>query len=157
LNQTDIEQHLRKLDGRGSDSEFHAVKLLANLGDVFPKLLLEKYRSATKLGDRASCVYHATKYANSNEAAFTLGTEALRDRSKVVRYRACLLLAVAQRPEAICSLERLLSDPISGSDAKAAIDAIRNRNQHYFVDRDHSGKMFLKIGPVDSAEKASDS
>jgi hypothetical protein len=157
LNQFEIEQHLRKLDGRGSDGEFHAVELLANLGDAFPKLLLEKYRTAKKFGDRASCVYHATKYAKSNEAAYTLGIEALRDRSKVVRYRACRLLAVAQREEAIGSLERLLFDPISGSDAKAAIDAIRRRNLHYFVDRDHSGKIFLKIGTVDSAEKPNDS
>jgi hypothetical protein len=156
VNRSEIEQHLSKLDGRGSDSEFAAVEALAKLGDRFPELLLDKYRSARKWGDRASCVYHATKYAKSNEAAYKVGIEALRDRSKVVRYRACLLLAVAQRAEAIGFLEPLLFDSNTGSDAKAAIDAIKHQNQNYFVDRDHSGKVRLNINIVDMAKNTSD-
>ena len=156
MHRSEIEQHLSKLDGRGSDSEFAAVEALAKLGETFPELLLDKYRSARKWGDRASCVYHATKYAKFNEAAYKIGVKALRDRSKVVRYRACLLLAVAQRTEAIRFLEPLLFDSNIGSDAKAAIDAIKHRNQDYFVDRDHSGKVRLNIDSVDIAKNASD-
>jgi hypothetical protein len=109
--------------------------------------LLEKYKRSSKLGQRASCVYHATKYAKVNVAAYQLGLEALRDKSKVVRYRACLLLAVAQRPEAIPSLKALVISNLSREDALAAIDAIEHRNQHYFADREHSGKVTLNVSP----------
>jgi hypothetical protein len=37
-----------------------------------------------------------------------LGLQALRDRSWVVRYRACMLVAYALRPDALASLRPLL-------------------------------------------------
>jgi hypothetical protein len=109
--------------------------------------LLEKYKRSGKLGQRASCVYHATKYAKANAAAYQLGLEALRDKSTVVRYRACLLLAVAQRREAIPSLRALVTSNLSRDDALAAIYALEHRNHHYFVDREHSGKVTLNVSP----------
>jgi len=147
LRESEIEQALAALDGRGSDAEFDAVSRLATLGDRFPALLLEKYKRSRKLGQRASCVYHATKYAKVNAAAYQLGLEALRDKSKVVRYRACLLLAVAQRRGAILSLRALVTSNLSREDALAAIDALEHRNHHYFVDREHSGKVTLNVSP----------
>jgi len=147
LRESEIEQALAALDGRGSDAEFDAVSRLAALGEKFPALLLEKYKRSRKLGERASCVHHATKYANANAAAYQLGLDALRDKSKVVRYRACLLLAVAQRREAILSLKALVTANLSREDALAAIDALEHRNQHYFVDREHSGKVTLNVSP----------
>lgn len=141
----EIEEYLKQLDGRGSDNEFSAVKELSCLGMEFPKLLLEKYRRSNKWGERASCLYHASKYAVSSPHAFELGIEALGDKSKVVRYRACLLLAIAQKTEALKALEDLVANPESSDDAKAAIDAIEQRNHHYFADRDHSGMVTLNV------------
>lgn len=147
----EIEKLLGTLDGRGSDAEFSAVSaLLKAVGDEFPALLLKKYRSSRKWGDRASCVYHAIHYAKNNESAYRLGVEALSDRSKHVRYRACMLLAFAQRPEAIPFLESLRSDGQSGADASAAIDAVASKNHNYFVDRDHSGKLVWNIQSTNS-------
>jgi len=85
---SEIEDNLNKLDGRGSDDEYEAVKALSSLGSKFPELLLKKYRRSSKWGERISCVYHAIKYAKANDAAFQLGIEALKDKSKKVRYRA---------------------------------------------------------------------
>lgn len=147
MRDSEIEHALTKLDGRGTDAEFDAVRRLAALGDRFPELLLEQYKRSSRLGQRASCVYHATKYAKANAAAYQLGLEALRDKSKVVRYRACLLLAVAQNREAIPSLKALATSTRSREDALAAIDALEHRNQHYFVDREHSGKVTLNVSP----------
>ena len=141
----EIEENLKLLDGRGSDNEFSAVKELSCLGMEFPKLLLEKYRSSKKWGERASCLYHAAKYAVSSPHAFELGIEALGDKSKVVRYRACLLLAIAQKSEALKALGVLITNPESSDDAKAAIDAIEKKNHHYFSDRDHTGKVTLNV------------
>jgi len=145
MDKFEIEEYLKQLDGRGSDKEFSAVKELSVLGVEFPKLLLEKYRNSKKWGERASCLYHASKYAVSSPHAFELGIEALGDKSKVVRYRACLLLAIAQKSEAIKPLGTLISDPESSDDAKAAIDAIEQKNHHYFADRERSGMVTLNV------------
>ena len=131
--------------GRGTDSEYNAVNALKNLGLEFPKLLLAKYRNSKKWGERLSCVYHAAKFALASDDAYELGIEALKDKSKKVRYQACLLLAIAQRPEALGPLETLLSDDKSSEDAKAAIDAIKFKNHNYFADRDHSGMVTLNV------------
>ncbi|MFS1702833.1 HEAT repeat domain-containing protein [Alteromonas sp. AMM-1] len=142
----DIEEKLTLLDGRGSDSEYDAVKeLSSSLGLEFPGLLLAKYRSSKKWGERLSCVYHASKYAVASQDAYELAIEALKDKSKKVRYQACLLLALAQKPTALKPLEVLLSNQDSSEDAKAAIEAIKLKNHNYFADRDHSGMVKLNV------------
>jgi len=88
------------------------------------------------------------RYSRTHHAAYQLGVEALRDRSKHVRYRACMLLSVAQREEAIAPLRALLDDPDSAQDAKAAIEALERRDQSLFVDREHSGKVVLRVRGV---------
>ncbi|GAB2935201.1 hypothetical protein [Rheinheimera gaetbuli] len=142
---SEIEAKLKLLNGRGSDDEYEAVKVLSKLGDMFPDLLLQKYRVSKKWGERASCVYHAIKFAKTNDSSFQLGIEATQDKSKHVRYRACMLLAIAQKSEAIIVLESLLNNTDSASDAVAAIDAIQHQNHHYFADRDHSGMVTLNV------------
>ena len=142
---SEVDKLLQVLDGRGSDSEFTAIQALASR-EALPELLLLVYRSAKAWGVRASCVYHAIHYAANNESAFTLGLEGATDRSRVVRYRACMLLAVAQRSEAIPTLVKAAELPGTSEDATAAIDAIRSGNHNFFVDRDHSGKVKLSFG-----------
>ncbi|MFT5219150.1 MAG: hypothetical protein ACI9LO_002141 [Planctomycetota bacterium] len=58
---SEIEAKLKLLDGRGSDDEYEAVKVLSKLGDRFPDLLLQKYRVSKKWGERVSCEYHSIK------------------------------------------------------------------------------------------------
>ena len=145
MNKSEIAKYLNKLDGSGSDEEYQAIKSLSSLGDKLPSLLLKKYHSSSKWGERASCVYHAIKYAHKNQDAFQLGIESIKDKSKKVRYRACMLLAVSQNIKAIPYLKPLLNVSGSQEDAKAAIDAIENKNHNYFVDRDHSGMVTLNV------------
>ena len=90
-------------------------------------------------------MYHAIKFAKSHDSAFQLGIEGVKDKSKKVRYRACMLLAVSQRNDAITELQFLLDDPDSSADAKAAIEAIKHQDHNYFVDRDHSGRVMLNV------------
>ena len=152
LNKLEIEEAFSKLDGRGSDAEFEAVDVLSKLGLQFPELLRARYLTARKWGERASCVYHSMKYAKVSQSACQLGIEALADRSKHVRYRACMLLALTQNEDAIHSLKKLLLNPESGPDAAAAICAIEHKNEHYFFDREHSGKLTLNISYYDETE-----
>lgn len=147
--QSDIDKALNKLDGSGSDSEWAAVEFLRRAANnEFPDLLLKKYRRSKKSGERASCVFHATRYAKISPEAVLLGLEALNDRAQVVRYRACLLLAYSQDQKVLHELRFTLPKAPANSreHIAASIDAIESRNYHYFVDRDHSGKVTLNIG-----------
>ena len=144
MHSTEIDALLAQLDGSGSDSEWHAVKLLQAHANL-PELLLNWYGQSRKFGARASCVYHSLRYAKDNQSAFNLGVIATGDKSKVVRYRAAMLLAIAQNPAAIPSLETLGENEQSRSDAQAAINAIRLRNPNLFVDRDGTGRVTLNV------------
>jgi hypothetical protein len=142
-----VNELLGKLDGSGSAAEFAAAARLRELGPGLPRLLLQKFRSARTWQARASSVYHALKYARESDDAVTLGREALRDRSKAVRYRGAMLLACSLRKDLLPELERAL-ESWSGpgeADVRAAIDAIENQNQNYFIDREHTGRMVLRI------------
>lgn len=139
------EHLLAALDGSGSEAEWRAVKELRAREDL-PELLLERYRTAKNRGTRAACVYHSIRYATESQAAFDLAVTALDDRSKVVRYRAAMLLAVAQRPDAIPRLERMVASGNSTEDGQAAIAAIRDGHPDRYVDRDGSGMVSLNIG-----------
>lgn len=144
---TKISKLLDAIDGAGSDGEKNAIKTLSSITDL-PSILLERYKVAKKWQIRVACVYYAIKYAKSSNDAILLGELAISDRSYVVRYRGCMLLAYAQHKEALGILKAKLStkpDQATVSDLEAAIDAIENNNHHYFVDRKHTGKMFLNI------------
>jgi hypothetical protein len=144
-----IDGLLDRLDGSGSDDEWSAaLELRGLLGVDLPSRLLVRFRGARSWKVRCAYVYHATRYARENDDAVTIGREGLRDRSKVVRYRASMLLAYAQRTDALPALRDAVDALPEGSsrdDLLAAIDAIESGNHHYFVDRDHSGRMTLKI------------
>ena len=147
-NEHGIEQLLDRLDGTGSDDEWSAaLELRTRLGKDLPDLLLSRYRHAKKWATRSSCVYHAIRYANDSDAAVELALLAINDRAKVVRYRACMLVACSQRKDLLPRLRRLLTDVENDTkaDLLAAIDAIESQNHNYFVDRDHSGMTTLTI------------
>lgn len=139
---------LQALDGSGSDLERRAIdELRAFAGSDTPRFLLEKYRLSRGWRVRASCVYYSMFYARVSEHAVELGVEAVTDRSKAVRYRACMLLSWAQKPETLPELRSALDElPAEGAaDVRAAIDAIENTNPNFFVDREHTGKLTLTI------------
>lgn len=145
---TDVIAFLNALDGSGSDKEFNAIKQLRQLGNELPELLLDKYRTEKKWGARSSCVYHSIRYARCSSAAIKLGIEALTDRSRAVRYRACMLLAYSLDKTVLPELknvEGFTKDGETLSDLRAAIDAIESGNSDYFVDREHSGKIRLRV------------
>lgn len=124
---------------------------LAPLGIAVVPYLREAYPTIKKWQGRKVLVHHAVKFARESEDAFQLGLAALGDRSIAVVYSACMLLAYALRDDAMEPLNMVLAhkDQRAVSDARAAMDAIRHRNHHYFKDRRHSGKVFLVINPSD--------
>lgn len=136
------------LDGSGSYKEFYAVGQLRKLEGEFPKLLLEKYRASRQWQVRNSCVYHSVRYARSSAEAVQLGMEAVSDKSHAVRYRACMLLAYSLDRDVLPRLNQLETNAVDErtlQDMRAAIDSIENQNSDYFVDREHSGSITLRV------------
>ena len=145
---TSTERLMQQIDGSGSESEREAVRILRiQLGQQFYSSLLDLYRNSSNWKIRASCLYYAIAGARTGHVAKGLALEALSDRSGVVRYRACMLLAASLDksllPRLLNSKETIPSK--SRGDLAAAIDAIQGQNINWFIDRDHSGKMKLNV------------
>jgi hypothetical protein len=151
MTPVEIREHVDRLDTTSVPQEGEAWERLRPLGVAVVPHLAEAYRSFRKWQGRASLVFHSIRYARMSDDAFRLGLEALSDRSAHVRHRACGLLAYSLRSEAVPHLEPLLRHPDSRTveDARAAIEAIRHRNHHYFVDRDHSGRARWQVNEGD--------
>jgi hypothetical protein len=109
--------------------------------------MLDEYRRIRRWQERASHVVRAIRAARTSEEAFQLGVLALGDRSNVVRYWACGLLAYSLREDALPHLQPLLQhkDQRTVEDARAAIDAIRSRNHNYFRDRQHTDRITWEV------------
>ncbi len=141
-----------QMDTRISKDEENAWDQLRPLGIAVVPFLAEAYPKMKKWQGRVSCVFHSNRYAKTSEAAYKLGVAALQDRATLVRYRACGLLAYSLRKSAIPHLKKLLchADEKTAEDARAAIDAIKHKNHHFFMDRDHSEKTFWRVNPADT-------
>jgi hypothetical protein len=138
-----IEALLARVDGTGSREESAAVQELKRTREGLAHWLLRRYRASRNWKARRSCAYFAS-FDRTSEDALTLGREAIRDRSKHVRYRACQLLAEIQRKDVLPDLWDALAALRGGpgsDDMRAAIDAIESENRHYFLDREHSGMV----------------
>jgi hypothetical protein len=136
------------LDGSGSDASWEAKnKLVEKLGDNFPNEALRRYKLTKSWARRTALIYHSIPYAKTSSSAVELGLLAACDKSKVARYRALMLVALTQDQSTLERLERLVPKipPSSKEDLLAAIDAIKNKNQHYFIDHSHTGKTFLRM------------
>jgi len=148
----DIRIVVRDLDTASVSGEEEAWLKLKPLGVAVVPYLTDFYSSCKKWQGRASLVFHCIRFARDSDEAFLLGVQALQDKSTVVRYRACSLLAYSLRKDALQHLAPLLrhSDPKTQADAKAAIEAVSSKSHHLFVDRTRSGRSFWVVNPGDS-------
>jgi hypothetical protein len=137
--------------GQNADQEFDVIGELNKLAVRLPSVLLHRYRTEKKWQTRRSCVYHAIGYSKDDNDAVQLGIEALSDKSKVVRYQACLLLSFSLKKEVLPELQKVkqtISDNETLANVEAAIDAIEHQNTNFFADRQHTGKITLKITKI---------
>jgi hypothetical protein len=115
-----------------------------------PSLLVEAFPKIRKWQGRASILRYIGKFSRESGPVFNLGLTAIQDKAYDVRHYACALLAFSLRPEALTALKALLQHPDGRTvqDARAAMDAIQNKNHHFFKDRDHSGRIKWEYGSV---------
>ena len=147
MSEVEIKLLVSQMDTADSTVEEATWEKLRPLRECVVPYLLEFFPNAKKWQGRRTIVYHALKYARTSEAAFQLGIVAIKDKATMVRYRGCCVLAYSLRKDAIPHLTELLKheDKKSVEDARAAIDAIKNQNHHYFRDRDHTGKIVWNV------------
>jgi hypothetical protein len=136
---SEIESLFMKINGSGGDEEREAVSsLLKHLKKDAPKTFLQEYTKAKVWSVRAALVFYMTPYAKESDTVQSLGLLALHDRSRRVRQKAALLLAVSGEKSLIPKIKNL-SEEIpqdSKEDILAAIRALETGNQNDFVDRD---------------------
>ena len=148
------EQHARELAelvataSPESETAWQELKVLGV--DVVP-FLAEAFPKTRTWQGRVALLFHCIRFARSSGAAFDLGLRGLQDRSYMVRYRACGLLASSLRRDALPHLKPLLAhgDKRTIEDATATIAAITSQNHHRFVDRSNSGSTFWEVNPGD--------
>jgi hypothetical protein len=147
MDEQEIKSLVEEMDTASSAAEEAVWSKLRPLGkDVLP-YLLEFFPRAKKWQSRRAIVFHAINHARTSEDAFKLGLAAIKDKSTMVRYRGCCVLANSLREDAIPHLIELLDhkDSKTVEDARAAIDAIKNQNHQLFYDRTHSGKIVWSV------------
>lgn len=150
LSETEIRRLVGEIAANSAEAEAAWQALRALGGGVAP-YLLEAYPAARRWQGRTALVFHAIRFARETEAAYALGRQALGDKSYMVRYRACMVLAYSLRADAVPALQALLrhTDARTREDAARALDAIHHRNHHYFVDPTHSGRSFWVVNDAD--------
>jgi hypothetical protein len=140
-----------RLDSKSAFQQEEAWLVIRPHGAALMHGFKNAYARFRKSEGRVALVFYATSFARVSEDAFALGVAALNDRSKIVRNRACGLLAYSLRADALGPLHDAArdSDESVRQSAKAATTAIKARNHHLFVDRICSGTTFWVVNPGD--------
>jgi hypothetical protein len=150
LSETEIRRLVDEV-AAGPPASEAAWQSLRSLGPAVAPYLLEGYARTRRWQGRTALVFHAIGFARVSEEAYMLGQYALGDKSYMVRYRACMVLAYSLRTDAVSALTPLLqhTDARTREDATRAIDAIRYQNHHFFVDTSHSGRSLWVVNDGD--------
>jgi hypothetical protein len=123
------------------------------LKDLVP-LLVEAFPHVRRSAGRTAVLARLLRWTRDDPAIALLAVDALSDRAYLVRELACSILAYSLRQDAIPHLQVASAhqDPKTKADALAAIDAIEHQNQHYYVDRQHTGHARWIVKSSDLAE-----
>nr|WP_137677267.1 hypothetical protein [Parerythrobacter lutipelagi] len=148
-----IANAVSQLDIAASDRQDAAWANLRPLGFGIVRYLLAAFPQFRTWQGRTALVYYATRYARISDDAVRLGILAASDRSYMVRYRACGLLAYSLNRDSLSVLERLSSDKrlLVARSAHAACNAIKAQNHHLFADRSLSGRTSWVVNEGDRA------
>jgi hypothetical protein len=113
--------------------------------------LVAAYSRIRHAAGRNSVLYELVPFARKRPEVVELAKAALDDPAYMPRMQACSLLAYSLRQDAIPHLKPLMKhrDKKTRDDAKAAIDAIKRQNHHYWLDRTHSGSFLWTVNPED--------
>lgn len=138
--------------GRASDIGQSEQRLFQAFGlEALIPQLIKAFPHIRRSRGRASILFWLVRYARTHHAVVSLAKLALSDRARLVREEACAILAHSLRRDVLPQLASLRAHPDQNTRAAAAaaVDAISNRNHHYFIDRGHTGSNFWGVNPGD--------
>ena len=101
---------------------------------------------------RREIAYWVGRYVKHNENVFNMALLGLNDKSYIVRYHCCGIIAFSQRTDSLDHLNKVKDhkNVKTREDIVAAIDSIQNRNHNYFVDREHTGTFKFDLGKINA-------
>ena len=110
-------------------------------------LLVMAFRKIKSFKGRKVILHFILPYVRCTREVLDIGLFALADKSRVVREDALALIAYSLDERAMPALIAHAdhADQRDRDSAHAAIDAIRNRNHHLFLDRDHAGNVVWRV------------
>lgn len=125
---------------REIDEAHYQVVLKYGIQSLVP-LLITACSSVKSFKGRKTILFYLLPHVRSYPALLDLALLAINDRSQLVREEALGIVAYSLEDRALPLLQSHLShpDPITQASVLASIDAIKNKNHHLFLDRDHTG------------------
>lgn len=146
---TDLLSRVRTaFDNRNDSPALHCSRWLRTVIVEPPYLYSKLFSGFSRYYGRLYCVYFSQRYTRIFESSSKIAEKGVHDRSKFVRYRSFRCLALNPSNDSLISLEKLDMNALSEDDvanARAAINAIRKKNHHLFLDRDESGRVFIRV------------
>ena len=151
-----VDEVVKDLDDRcasvvsSNGSRLHGTYGVCALVPIYIEAMA-KIRNAT---GRIHIMFWLIPLARRDPRVVEGAVQHLSDRSAAVRMHACEVLAYSLRDDVIPHLKPLLHHPVAGTreDAAAALDAIKHKNHHYYLDRKHSGSAFWVVNPEDDPD-----
>jgi hypothetical protein len=142
MNDDEIRSLVSTFDTKDNALRDAVWQQLKPLGERFLPFFEDLFLRARRSEIRRDIAFHSIRFARVSDSAFRIGIAAIADRSSIVRYRGCCILAYSLRQDALPPLRTLTShsDKKTIEDAVAAIDAIEHCNHNLFIDRTHSGQ-----------------
>ena len=148
-----VSEVLEKLDQR-SESEAGGNDLRLKKKYGLKKLVsvyVEAFPQIKNWAGRMHIMYSLPQFARSDKQVVEVARFGLNDRSRIVRYYACQVLAYSLDRESIPFLEAILdhADEKTRGYAADAIKAITKQNHHLWMDPNETGRYFWVLRPGD--------
>jgi hypothetical protein len=135
---------------RGSDVAAFELRWRTHQARDLVPVLVAAFSLTKRAYGRAAILSRLLPFARLSPPITVLASQALLDRSYIVREHGCMVLAYSQAHTALSSLHEATThaDPRTQSDARAAISAIESRNHNRYVDRQETGNTFWQVPHV---------
>src|SRR5262245_32541916 len=101
MDDVEVRALVTTLDTKDTAVRDAAWQQLRNLGERVLPFFEDFFPRAKRFEARRDMAFHCIRYARTSESAFRIGVSAIADRSSIVRYRGCGILAYSQRRDAL--------------------------------------------------------
>src|SRR5689334_3139166 len=101
MDEAEIERVVQSFNTSNVAVRDAAWQRLRDTGEQFLPWFEQLFGIAKRSEVRRDIAFHSIKFARKNEHAFRIGVKALSDRSSIVRYRGCCILAYSLRSDAL--------------------------------------------------------